>query len=155
MSKEFFKDFMGLKYLPYHDMRGECDSQTKNYVEKICKQFGYTIEPGKPSMEEVDVIANSSGKRLLIDVERSKFFNNGVYHNGFGVVTIPARKTEFLEHRGAFWMCVDNQLSHYIIIDGTFVMLNGDRRQYYTRLNNQQPEWFFAIGMDKVQIHKL
>ena len=152
MNNELVRSTLGVRGLPYPDMRGRIDMKTRLAAEHVCYRYGYTVQPDV-QMEDADIVAVSQdGQLVLIDVERSSLFKNGVYYSTFNAVTIPIRKSQFLQHRCAFWMCLDRELEHFIVLKGTDILRRSRKKEYANRLNKAQTEFFLAMAMDQVCI---
>jgi hypothetical protein len=132
------------------DMRGECDEVTRRIAISALMKYGITIREDK--VKGADIVAEFEGRIVYIDVERSSYFNNGVYYSPrYSAISIPERKREFLKSPNACWMCIDEQNEHFILMEGDFILKNSFHEKYEPK-NTGVTEEFIMIPHNNPRI---
>jgi len=84
---------------------------------------------------------------LELEYAEDRFVNGEYTSFVWHGISIPQRKEKFFKmERPCWWMNFSQNLNHYVILRGDFILKYG-KLQFYKPSNNTKGEWFYIIPM--------
>jgi hypothetical protein len=149
--------FHNVKTTP--DMRGDVDHLTWSAAINLFRHYGLSLTrnaSGHNNDVDFMVLDQNNSVCGFLEVEKAMSFYNGEYHSPrYDAISIPARKIPVLQLPNTYWLCFSKELTHFIMLQGSYILTNSHLSSYYTRKQSLVKETFLMVPKHMVTIQQL